>query len=393
MKYKKNIGLEYLHTFARNVNFTNGIWLLFLAFKGFSLFQIGIFETVFHITSLTMEIPTGIIADLYGRKFSRILGILSYFIYITIMILSTNFILIILAFFFCGLSFTFESGSGEALVYDSLIYIKKEDDFMKINGRKEVLYQIAASISLLIGGYIAMISFNLTFEITATFYFIALIVILLMKETPIQRNNIRKSFKDMMVSHYIKSTKIVFNNKRLLYLIIIGAMMAAPITVLFMYLQNHLSLLGYSYSTIGILLAIHSLFAAVGGVLAYKLEKKYKERKILMFIPLLMTISFWLILIDDIIFIPFIILGFLDSIFYVVLGGYINKIIPSETRATALSFSGLMFSVVMIVIFPLIGAIGDRYNLKTSFFILAIIITLFYFFLLNILRKNHLENT
>ncbi len=393
MKYKKNIGLEYLHTFARNVNFTNGIWLLFLAFKGFSLFQIGIFETVFHITSLTMEIPTGIIADLYGRKFSRILGILSYFIYITIMILSTNFILIILAFFFCGLSFTFESGSGEALVYDSLIYIKKEDDFMKINGRKEVLYQIAASISLLIGGYIAMISFNLTFEITAIFYFIALIVILLMKETPIQRNNIRKSFKDMMVSHYIKSTKIVFNNKRLLYLIIIGAMMAAPITVLFMYLQNHLSLLGYSYSTIGILLAIHSLFAAVGGVLAYKLEKKYKERKILMFIPLLMTISFWLILIDDIIFIPFIILGFLDSIFYVVLGGYINKIIPSETRATALSFSGLMFSVVMIVIFPLIGAIGDRYNLKTSFFILAIIITLFYFFLLNILRKNHLENT
>ena len=393
MKYKKNIGLEYLHTFARNVNFTNGIWLLFLAFKGFSLFQIGIFETVFHITSLTMEIPTGIIADLYGRKFSRILGILSYFIYITIMILSTNFILIILAFFFCGLSFTFESGSGEALVYDSLIYIKKEDDFMKINGRKEVLYQIAASISLLIGGYIAMISFNLTFEITAIFYFIALIVILLMKETPIQRNNIRKSFKDMMVSHYIKSTKIVFNNKRLLYLIIIGAMMAAPITVLFMYLQNHLSLLGYSYSTIGILLAIHSLFAAVGGVLAYKLEKKYKERKILMFIPLLMTISFWLILIDDIIFIPFIILGFLDSIFYVVLGGYINKIIPSETRATALSFSGLMFSVVMIVIFPLIGAIGDRYNLKTSFFILAIIITLFYFFLLNILSKNHLENT
>ncbi|MCD6482193.1 MAG: MFS transporter, partial [Candidatus Izimaplasma sp.] len=177
----------------------------------------------------------------------------------------------------------------------------------------------------------------------------------------------------------------------LLYLIIIGAMMAAPITVLFMYLQNHLSLLGYSYSTIGILLAIHSLFAAVGGVLAYKLEKKYKERKILMFIPLLMTISFWLILIDDIIFIPFIILGFLDSIFYVVLGDYINKIIPSETRATALSFSGLMFSIVMIVIFPLIGAIGDLYNLKVSFFILAIIITLFYFFLLNILRKNHLE--
>jgi len=391
LKYKKNITLEYLHTFLRNVNLSNGIWLLFLAFKGFSLFQIGMVETVFHLTSLTMEVPTGIIADLYGRKFSRTLGIISYFIYIALMILSSNFILIALAFFFCGLSYTFESGSGEALVYDSLIFLKKEDDYMKVNGKKEVLFQLGSSISLFVGGYIAMVSFNLTFEITALFYFLALMVILLMHETPLAKRKKHHSFKDMMIEHYVKSTKVVFQSKRLLYLIIIGAMMAAPITVLFMYLQNYLNLLGYSYFIIGVLLGVHSLLAAFGGILAYKLEKKYQERKILIIVPLLMTVSFWLILVDEIIFLPFIFLGFLDSIFYVVLTGYINKIIPSETRATALSFSGLMFSIIMIIIFPIIGMIGDLYSLKISFFILAIIMSIFYFFLLNILRKNHLK--
>ena len=104
-----------------------------------------------------------------------------------------------------------------------------------------------------------------------------------------------------------------------------------------------------------------------------------------------MTISFWLILVDNIIFVPFIMLGFLDSIFYVVLGDYINKIVPSETRATALSFGGLAFSIVMIVIFPVIGLIGDNYGLKTSFFLLAIVVTLFYLFLLRVLSKNHLN--
>ncbi len=338
-----------------------------------------------------MEVPTGIIADLYGRKFSRTLGIISYFIYIALMILSSNFILIALAFFFCGLSYTFESGSGEALVYDSLIFLKKEDDYMKVNGKKEVLFQLGSSISLFVGGYIAMVSFNLTFEITALFYFLALMVILLMHETPLAKSEKHHSFKEMMIEHYVKSTKVIFQSKRLLYLIIIGAMMAAPITVLFMYLQNYLNLLGYSYFIIGVLLGVHSLLAAFGGILAYKLEKKYQERKILIIVPLLMTVSFWLILVDEIIFLPFIFLGFLDSIFYVVLTGYINKIIPSETRATALSFSGLMFSIIMIIIFPIIGMIGDLYSLKISFFILAIIMSIFYFFLLNILRKNHLK--
>ena len=391
MEYKKNIRLDYIHTFLRNLNFTHGIWLLFLAFKGFSLFQIGIFETVFHVTSLTMEVPTGMIADLFGRKFSRALGIISYFIYIIIMVASSNFVLLIIAFIFCGLSYTFESGSGEAIVYDSLIHMKKEDDFMKINGRKEVLYQIATSISLFVGGYIAMINFNISFGITAVFYLSALIVILMMKETPLLNKSKHKSFKEMLFDHYVKSTQVVFENKRLLFLIIIGAIMMAPIAVVFMYLQNHLSILGYSYFTIGALLALHSLFAVVGGITAYKLEKKYKERKILIYVPLFMIISFWLILVDSIIFVPFVILGFLDSLFYVVLFDYMNRIIPSETRATALSFFGMSFSIIMIIIFPLVGLIGDLYGLRTSFFILAIIVTLFYLFLLQVISKNHLQ--
>lgn len=65
--YKRNIVLDYLHTFFRNTNFTQGIWAAFLLVKGFSLIDVGIFETIFHISSLTMEVPTGVIGDLYGR--------------------------------------------------------------------------------------------------------------------------------------------------------------------------------------------------------------------------------------------------------------------------------------------------------------------------------------
>ena len=392
MKYKRNIKLDYLHKLVRNINFTQGFWLLFLlVVKDFNLFEVGILEMVFHLTSVTMEVPTGVIADVFGRKTSRVLGILSYFIYIFIMIFSSSYIIILIGFIFCGLSFTFESGSGEALVYDSLKLMGKEDTFMKVNGYKEVIFQIAASISLLLSGYLISISFNLTYYMTLGFYLIALIVILLMKETPIVRKVKSINIKQLLYNQYIVSTKVVMRNKRLLFLIIIGAMMAAPITTLYLYLPDYLRDLGYSYLEMGLLLGFHSGLAAMGGFFAHRLEKKYKEKKILYFIPLFITISFWLVLVEQIIIIPFLILGFFDSIFYVVLLDYINKIVPSEIRATVLSFNGMMFSFVMILIFPLIGLISNFYGLWIGYLILAIIISMFYLFLLKVLSGNQLD--
>jgi len=392
MKYQNNIKLDYFHTFIRNINFTQGFWLLFLIqVKGFDLFEVGMLETVFHITSLSMEVPTGIIADLLGRKFSRILGILSYFIYIGIMIFSPNFFVIIIGFIFCGLSFTFESGSGEALVYDSLKLDGVEDRFMKVNGNKEVIYQFASSISLFLAGWIISVNYNLAWYITALFYLGALVIILMMKETPIIEKIKKMSFRTLLYNHYVVSTKTILGNKRLLYLIIIGAMFAAPITSLFLFLPEHFTNLGYEKWEIGLLLGVHAMFAAFGGYFAHSLEKRYKERKILYFVPLFIVVSLWLMLIDSIIIIPFIFLGFLDSIFYVVLGDYMNKIIPSGIRATALSYSGLMFSLVMIVIFPLIGLIGKTYSLWTGFSVLAVITSLFYVFLLVVLKGTQLN--
>ena len=389
MNFKKNIKLDYLHTFFRNLNFTQAIWLLFLASRGFSLFEIGIFEMIFHITSLSMEVPTGMIADLFGRKFSRILGVLSYIVYIFIMIYSQNIILVGIGFVFCGLSYTLESGSGEALVYDSLQLMNQEDKFMKVNGRKEVIYQLVSSLSFFVGGYIAMVSYDLSFLTTLVAMLIALTIIVLMKETPIIKSEIKKSFMILMSEQYKKTYQTAVENKRVMFLIIIGSMVAAPVTSIFFYFQNHLDLLGYDKGEIGLLLGAHALFAAIGGASAYKLEKKYNEKKILYFIPLLMVVLFWLVLIDSIVFIPFVLLGFFDSIFYVVLNDYVNKIIPSELRASILSVFGLVFSVIMIFIFPLIGFIGEYVNLKTSFLILAIIVSVFYIILLFILRGDY----
>ena len=43
-------------------------WVALLALRGFSLLQIGMLESIFHIVSLCFELPSGVVADVFGRR-------------------------------------------------------------------------------------------------------------------------------------------------------------------------------------------------------------------------------------------------------------------------------------------------------------------------------------
>lgn len=391
MKYKKNILLDHFHTFFRSFNVTQAMWLIFLFNRGFSIFEIALFEGIFHVTSLLFEIPTGAIADMFGRKVSRIIGIISFFVYIAIIIGADTFGLVALGFVFCALSYVFESGAAEAIVYDTLIEMEQKDRFMKFMGTKEVVFQVSGFIAMLVGGTIALISYEMNFFVTAGFYFIALVMILMMKEVP-NHEQVTLSIKEQIKKQFVVSFKTVFQNKRLFLLILVGAMMTAPTTTVFFFYQNYFDGNGVPIYLITIYIGLHSGASAIGGVFASRLEKAFGERKILYIVPLIISLSFWLILIPQITLVPFIILGVMDSIFYIVLVDYMNRMVSSSVRATVLSVFGMMFSVVMIVIFTAVGLIIDQIGFETGFFVLAVIVTVFYGILLFILQNNHLEH-
>ncbi len=376
-RYKRNIILDYLHMFFRNTNFTHGIWAAYLLAQGYTLIDVGLFEMIFHISSLAGEVPTGVVGDLLGRRVSRMLGILSYFVYIALMLFGIHsYLLIIIAFIICGLSYTFESGSGDALVYDSLKEIGEEDRFMKVNGIREVIYQTATVVVLFLTGLLLEGKHQTDYYLTAGMFVIAFLMIFSMKETHIPHDTKGLSFRKRMYEHFGKTWTIVTKNKRLLSLIIVGALLTAPVTCLFIYAQEYFHYQGFSEQWMLFFLASHALTAAFGGFLANKVEHKIGEKNLLILIPILFLGGFWLTLLPYYGFIAFIALGFFESLFYVILFDYMNRLIPSETRASVLSFFGMSFSIVMILIFPIMGVIGDHKTIWVAYLFLAIIVSI-----------------
>ena len=71
---KKQLRRLYAYKLLGNLSIAGAAWVLLLISQGFTIFEVGPFETVFHAVSLMAEIPSGMFADVFGRKKSLLLS-------------------------------------------------------------------------------------------------------------------------------------------------------------------------------------------------------------------------------------------------------------------------------------------------------------------------------
>lgn len=385
---KKNVKRNYLYTVLASLNFTNGVWMLYLASKGLSLFEIGIMEAIFHVTSFTMEVPTGLIADVYGRKTSRVLGRLLAVLSTVVMIFSNSVWMFGLSFVIQALSYNLESGAGDALIYDSLKETKMEGSYMKVKGTQEIFFQLSKTLALIFGGYIATLDYSLVYKGTLVIGVVALLQTLTFKEPTVGK--VVTEEKGMAIlAHQLKaSVKAVKADKRIAFLIVLMEIFSCFYVTEFFYIQNLMKSLGQSEFQIGLVLAAGALFGALAASNAHKLEKKLTSIGLLTIFPIVAILGFWGMTFSGYEGIFFILLSLIEGGMFVATSDYINRLIPSEQRATILSFQSMVFSILMIVLFPIIGKLGDLYGLNTAFLLIAVVATLVLSLLLYVVLKD-----
>src|SRR3989344_1850334 len=119
MMKDRNIRIAYLLAAMKNSWFWLGIWIFYyLRFTNYA--GIGLIETILIVTLTLMEIPTGAIADLLGKKKTLILAFLFELIGGLMMAIAPNFSVLAGSVFVMCVGGALYSGTLEALVYDSL---------------------------------------------------------------------------------------------------------------------------------------------------------------------------------------------------------------------------------------------------------------------------------
>lgn len=159
-KLKNNIKLDYISCFVKNLNMQGAIWVLYLAYCGLNLAEIGLVEGIYHATSILCEIPSGAAADLLGRRRCMILSRICFAVSCVIMLFANGFFMFALSFIIQAVGNNLNSGSEEALVYDSMKAIGEEERYISVYGKLNVILEVAQQIATVAGGVLAEYSFR-----------------------------------------------------------------------------------------------------------------------------------------------------------------------------------------------------------------------------------------
>lgn len=375
-RLKRNIILDYINTFITNLNMQNSVWVLYLAYCGLSLAEIGIVEGIYHITSIIFEIPSGAIADLLGRKKSMVIGRFCIAISCIIMLFAKDFWFFALSFVIQSLGNNFNSGSEEALIYDSMKYTRQEQDYIHVCGRRNVIIEVSQGISTVAGAVLAEISYFWCYSACLLIAVSAAIQVLFITEAPYTENKEearRLSVIETVKLHFKTSYVILKSDIRILKIILYYNVVFAAHTLLFFYSQQYYKELGYNKIQTGFILLLAGAASCAGAMFSDRLYKKYGRKLILTAVFCISsaflcygTGSFILAVVS------FVAAGFCVSLLYPVQSDGLNMLIPSGQRATLVSVDSLFFSAAMVVMFPLAGRAADIYGLMAVFSVIGI---------------------
>lgn len=213
--FKSFLQNYYLTNFFYEFIFAYAIYGALFIIRGLSVFQVSLLLSWWALTSAIFEVPSGALADRWSRKKMMVLApLIKSFCFISWFLAKGNFYLYALGFLFWSLGSCFLSGTSEALLFDVLVYFKKDKEYEKFLGKKKAYLYLVVAISMITGGFMA--NFNLNFTIIFS------VIPLLFSAFFATRICEAAKVKSTEEVHYFEYLKMAFaevkNNKLLRYL-------------------------------------------------------------------------------------------------------------------------------------------------------------------------------
>jgi MFS family permease len=359
-------------------SFIWGINTLFLLDAGLSNLEAFAANAFFTVGMVLFEVPTGVVADGWGRRVSFLLGtvtlaVSTYFYYL-LWQLSAPFWWWALVSVLLGLGFTFFSGAVEAWLVDALRFEGYEGGMEAVLGRGVMVSGVAMLVGSVAGGVIAQVTnlgvpFLIRVGVLLAMFLVAFRLMHDVGFTPERSAGPLRAVRTVLAASIENGLK----NPPVRYVMLAGPFNAGVGIYVFYALQPYLlELFGdpRAYSVAGLAAAVVAGAEVLGGWLAPRIRRLVRNRTTV----LMISVGFAAVIL--------VVLGF-TRVFWAALAlltlwavvdaagvpvrqAYLNDMIASKQRATVLSFDSLIGSSGGVVVQPLLGRAADAYGYAAS---------------------------
>jgi MFS family permease len=378
----KRIQRTYLTLLLGNTLAASFIWginTLFLLDAGLSNLEAFAANAFFTAGMVVFEVPTGVVADTWGRRTSYLLGTLtlsaSTLLYFFMWQTEAPFWAWAGVSMLLGLGFTFFSGAVEAWLVDAMHFAEYEGDLEAVFGRGQMVSGVAMLGGSVAGGVIAQatslgVPFLLRVAVLLVMFGVAFRLMRDLGFTPERGASPARAVRNVFftsLDHGLKNPPVRW------------VMLAAPFTsgvgfYAFYAMQPYLlELWGdeEAYAVAGLAAAIVAGSQIAGGYLAPRIRARFERRTTALILgTIVSTLTLVLLAFTDQFWIALGLLvawGLVFAAEMPIRQAYLNGMIPSQQRATVLSFDSLMGSTGGVVVQPVLGKTADVYSYGTSY--------------------------
>ncbi len=367
-------GLAFFHCFMVIVP----VIVPFFMSKGLSLAEIFYLQAVFATTIVLLEAPSGYFADIFGRRFALIIS--SVFLGFAYFLLNfANDMASLMVFeITAGVAMSLISGADIALLYDTQKALQEDTHSESAKGIAQLgfIKSLAEALGALVGGVLALWSFDLMVLIQSAVAWVCLLLALLVVEPPYKKAGAAESRLQIteILKHLLVRDPVL---RRVVLAIPLYSLATFHVAWL---VQPYWESQGLSLAVFGILWCAQSLTVALANKFGFEIERRFGASTLLVLIGTLPILGHfgmaWFqgwtgIVIGLLLFVC-------RGLNQVILVNALNRRVPSEFRATANSFTSFLFRLAFITTGPLAGYVAQTQGLVTALNLLGISsITLF----------------
>ncbi len=361
-------GLAFFHCFMVIVP---AIVPFFMS-KGLSLAEIFYLQAVFATTIVLLEAPSGYFADIFGRRFALIIG--SVFLGFAYFLLNfANDMASLMVFeITAGVAMSLISGADIALLYDTQKALQEDTHSESAKGIAQLgfIKSLAEVLGALVGGVLALWSFDLMVLIQSAVAWVCLLLALLVVEPPYKKAGAAESRLQIteILKHLLVRDPVL---RRVVLAIPLYSLATFHVAWL---VQPYWESQGLSLAVFGILWCAQSLTVALANKFGFEIERRFGASTLLVLIGTLPILGHfgmaWFqgwtgIVIGLLLFVC-------RGLNQVILVNALNRRVPSEFRATANSFTSFLFRLAFITTGPLVGYVAQTQGLVTALNLLGI---------------------
>lgn len=360
----------------------------FFMSKGLGLAEIFYLQTIYAATIVLLEAPSGFFADLFGRRVALLAGSLVHGLGYFLLNFADDFASLVIFEITVGVAGSLLSGADLALLYDSQKALNDEEDSPHSAGIAQLgfIKSCAEGFGALLGGLLALWSFEVMVIGQSAAAWICLLLALLVIEPPYQKSDKEQNrvrFANVL-RHMWRSDPVLRN-----VFIAIPVYSLATIHVAWL-VQPYWQSQGISLAAFGVLWFTQSLTVGMASKWSFNIERRHGAIAALCLIGALPVLGFF-----GMAWLPgwagiaiCLVLFFGRGLVQVILVNALNRRVPSSFRATANSLTSFTFRLGFITTGPVVGYIAENQGLPVALNLLGMFFMVAFVFIMLPLIKS-----